>query len=287
MVRKLLAFVLIGAVLASPLVAKTQEPLAPIPALSDLVVDTTGVLSDTERSALSGRLRALKKEKGSEVAVLIVPTTKPEAIEQYSIRVVEKWQLGRQGVDDGVLLLVALQDRAVRIEVGRGLEGDIPDVMAHRLIDEQVVPRFRSGKISDGISAGVDGLERLVRGTELPPALNDSQDGGTLFLPILLFIWMAAVPLSALMGRAVGALVGGSIGLGIGLLVLPPVLALVLAVSAACLSFFARDLASSGLSSYGGSRGRYRGGWSGGGFGGGGSFGGGGGFSGGGASGRW
>jgi uncharacterized protein len=220
--------------------------------------------------------------------VLIVPTTKPEAIEQYSIRVVESWKLGRKGIDDGALLLVVLQDRAVRIEVGRGLEGDIPDVKAHRIIDEQIVPRFREGHISEGISAGVDSLERLVRGLELPPPARGrgSADGGV-FIPILIFAWVVAAPLSLIFGRAVGAILGGALGFAAGLLVFPVTVAAVLAVIAAVLSFFTRDLPSASTSSYRGGRRGWGGGLSGGGFGGGGSFGGGGGFSGGGASGRW
>ncbi len=276
------------AALSLPSSAQTPSTFAAIPALNDLVVDISGVLHEPERRALSAKLLALKRDKGSEVAVLIVPTTKPEAIEQYSIRVVESWKLGRKGIDDGALLLVVLQDRAVRIEVGRGLEGDIPDVKAHRIIDEQIVPRFREGHISEGISAGVDSLERLVRGLELPPPARGrgSADGGV-FIPILIFAWVVAAPLSLIFGRAVGAILGGALGFAAGLLVFPVTVAAVLAVIAAVLSFFTRDLPSASTSSYRGGRRGWGGGLSGGGFGGGGSFGGGGGFSGGGASGRW
>lgn len=274
--------------------SNAQDPrtFAAIPELQDLVVDTTGVLNDAERQRLSKKLVTLKRDKGSEVAVLIVPTTKPEAIEQYSIRVVERWKLGRKGIDDGALLLVALQDRAVRIEVGRGLEGDVPDVKAHRIIDEQILPRFREGHISEGISAGVDSLERLVRGLELPPPVSGgggagNGDDGAAFIPILIFAWAIAAPLSLIFGRAVGAVLGGLLGFAVGILVFPAVVATVLAFIVAALSFFARDLHSGGTGSYRGTRSGRGGGWSSGGFGGGGSFGGGGGFSGGGASGRW
>jgi uncharacterized protein len=268
--------------------AETPTTFAPIPPLNDLVVDSTGVLPEPTRRALLEKLSALRREKGSEVAVLIVPSTKPETIEQYSIRVVESWKLGRKGINDGALLLIALQDRAVRIEVGRGLEGDIPDVKAHRIIDEQIVPRFREGHISEGISAGVDSLERLVRGLDLPPParMNGGSDAGA-FIPILVFGWAIAAPLSMVFGRAIGALLGGVIGFAAGLLIFPAALATVLAVVVALLSFFSKDISAAGGSSYRGNRHGWGGTRSGGGFGGGGSFGGGGGFSGGGASGRW
>lgn len=288
--RDLLLAVVALASLTSVTTAQTPSTFVAIPALSDLVVDLTGVLHEPTRRDLSEGLLALKRDKGSEIAVLILPSTKPETIEQYSIRVVEKWQLGRKGIDDGALLLIALQDRAVRIEVGRGLEGDIPDVKAHRIIDEQIVPRFKEGHIPEGIAAGVDSLERLVRGMELPPParVNGGSDAGA-FIPILVFAWAIAAPLSTIFGRAVGALLGGALGFGAGLLVFPAAVAAVLAVIVGVLSFFSRDLSSAGGSSYRGSRRGWGGGWSGGsgGFGSGGSFGGGGGFSGGGASGRW
>ena len=125
-------------VLTTP-VQLTFGQATPVPSLTGAVVDQVGVLNPEVRENLERELWELKKQKGSEVAVLIVPSTKPEEIEQFSIRVVESWKLGRKGIDDGVLLLVAVNDRRVRIEVGRGLEGDIPDVKAHRIIDELIV----------------------------------------------------------------------------------------------------------------------------------------------------
>ncbi len=116
-----------------------------VPALGARVTDLTGTLPPDARDALEARLQALEQRKGAQVAVLILPSTQPETIEQFAIRVFDTWKLGRQGVDDGVLLLVAKDDRRVRIEVGRGLEGAIPDVAAHRIIDEYLTPRFRDG----------------------------------------------------------------------------------------------------------------------------------------------
>jgi len=116
------------------------QQLVPVPALSSPVTDLTGTLTPDQVAALDAKLRAFEQAKGSQIAVLIVATTEPEAIEQYALRVAEAWKLGRKGVDDGALLVVALQDRKVRIEVGYGLEGALPDAIANRIIDEDVVP---------------------------------------------------------------------------------------------------------------------------------------------------
>ena len=145
------------------------QSLVAVPPFTALVIDQTGTLSPAEQSALETRLTALQKRKGSQIAVLLVPTTSPEAIEQYSLRVVEDWKLGRKGVDDGVLVLVAKDDRAVRIEVGYGLEGAIPDSVARRVIDERITPRFRDGDFYGGVRDGVDQLIRLAEGEKLPP----------------------------------------------------------------------------------------------------------------------
>ncbi|NDC39059.1 MAG: YgcG family protein, partial [Proteobacteria bacterium] len=141
---------------------------APVPALSQPVTDLTSSLSSADRAALNQKLGAVSTQSGSQVAVLIVPTTQPEAIEQYSIRVVDAWKLGRKGIDDGVLLLVAKNDRTVRIEVGRGLEGAIPDAIAKRIISEIIIPQFRSGRFAAGIFDGVDAILALIRGEALP-----------------------------------------------------------------------------------------------------------------------
>jgi uncharacterized protein len=219
--------------------------------------------------------------------VLILPSTKPETIEQYSIRVVEKWKLGRHGVDDGALLLVALQDRSVRIEIGRGLEGEIPDLVAHRIIDEQILPRFRDGKIVAGVQAGIDCIERKIRGTELPPAVASGGADIGAVLPIFFFAYGLGVAFTALFGRGFGALLGGGFGFAVTLLVLPIAVAALVALVSALFVLFSPELTASRIGVGSGA-----GGWSGrgpSGFGsfGGGSFGGGGGFSGGGASGRW
>ena len=132
--------------------------LAPIPDLSARVTDLTGTFSQAQAAALEQKLSAFEKQKGSQIAVLMVPTTQPEDIAQYSIRVVEKWKLGREKIDDGVLVLVAKEDHKMRIEVGYGLEGAIPDLYAKRIISEQMAPKFKQGDFAGGINDGVDSL---------------------------------------------------------------------------------------------------------------------------------
>lgn len=139
-----------------------------VPPLAARVTDLTATLNSAQRAALENLLAAFEAEKGSQIAVLIVPTTRPEPIETYSIRVADVWKLGRQGVDDGLLILLAIRDRSVRIEVGRGLEGVIPDAVAKRIIEEVMLPYFRQGDFYGGLSAGLDRIMDLIRGEPLP-----------------------------------------------------------------------------------------------------------------------
>lgn len=256
-----------------------------VPRLEARVTDLTATLTQAERDALEQRLAAFEAEKGSQLAVLIVPTTRPETIEQYAIRVAEAWKLGRKGVDDGVLLLVAKDDRAVRIEVGYGLEGVIPDAVAKRIIAEVIVPRFRTGDFHGGLVAGMEALMTRISGEALPlPADRAPGHPGAGFLeqtlPLaMMFIFVAGGLLRSLLGPLLGASVAGGVAfLGSWLLLGSLVIALVIGLAA-----FAITLAGVGR------RPGYRAGGWGGGFGGrgGGFSGGGGGFGGGGASGRW
>lgn len=139
-----------------------------VPPLERRVTDLTGTLTAQEQAALEQKLAAFEERKGSQIAVLIVSTTGPEDIEQYGIRVAERWKLGRVGVDDGALLLVARDDRALRIEVGYGLEGVLPDVIANRIIEDIVVPRFRIGDFDAGVNEGIDAMITVVDGEPLP-----------------------------------------------------------------------------------------------------------------------
>jgi uncharacterized protein len=139
-----------------------------VPPLSGRVVDQTGTLSSDTIASLTQTLRGLELRKGSQIAVLIVPTTAPETIEQYSIRVAETWKIGRKKVDDGALLVVAKDDRKLRIEVGYGLEGALTDVTSKRIIDEIITPKFRNGDFSGGISDGVEKIIGVIDGEPLP-----------------------------------------------------------------------------------------------------------------------
>jgi uncharacterized protein len=146
----------------------SSDPVA-VPELAGRVIDRTGTLTQTEQNEIARTIRYFEERKGSQIAVLIVPTTQPETIEQFGIRVAEQWKLGRKGIDDGVILIVARNDHRLRIEVGRGLEGAIPDITAGRVIREVISPRFYAGDFYDGIADGVDRLIGLVDGEALPP----------------------------------------------------------------------------------------------------------------------
>lgn len=260
-----------------------QQPVA-VPALTARVIDQTGTLSSVDRAEIDRRLAALEERKGSQIAVLIVATTGPEAIEQYSIRVADAWELGREGVDDGALLLVAKDDREVRIEVGYGLEGAIPDATANRVIDQQVLPRFRADDYAGGIGAGVDGLIALVDGEPLPePPAADAADRQDLLPFIFIFAVLVGSVFRKVLGQlpgalATGAVVSGATWLLIGALGITLLMALVGFVIGLNSGGRGRGWASHGPGGFGrGGSGRSGGGFSGGG----------GGFGGGGASGRW
>lgn len=257
-----------------------------VPALTARVTDLTGTLSAEQQAALENKLAAFEAQKGSQIAVLLVPTTQPEAIEQYAIRVVDQWKLGRKGVDDGVLLLLAKDDRQARIEVGYGLEGVLPDVIAKRIIENLMIPQFRQGNYYAGIDAGVDSIINVIQGEPLPepPQQQHAATGNSSWegmLPLLLFGGLIAGGIlravfgSFLGGAATGGLIGAATWLfGGGLII-----ALVLGIIAFVLTM------SGGLGFLpigGGGFGRGSGGGFGGGF-----SGGGGGFGGGGASGGW
>ncbi|MBL8197892.1 MAG: TPM domain-containing protein [Chromatiales bacterium] len=275
-----------GLMLAVLAVQTAVAAVLPVPALSGRVVDTISLLSAPQQSALEAKLADLEARKGSQIVVLLVATTQPEAIEQYSLRVVEAWQPGRKGVDDGVLLIVARDDRAVRIEVGYGLEGAIPDATANRIIDEFILPRFRDGDFAGGIAAGGDRLIGLVDGEALPEPVRPRSvpDSFGNLLPIVLFV---SIVVGGVLRRVLGQLPGAAAtGLLVGGLSWLLAGALGLALLMAVIGFVL-SLAPAGRAGRWASH--SRGGFGGGSFGGrGGGFGGGGGgFGGGGASGRW
>jgi uncharacterized protein len=270
------------------LAAGAQVALPPVAR----VTDQTGTLRAEQKAGLERMLQAFEARKGSQIAVLMVPTSGGEPIEQYALRVAEQWKLGRKGVDDGALLAIAKNDRALRIEVGYGLEGALNDATAKRIIAEVITPRFREGDFFGGISAGVDRMIKVIDGEPLPapargaPAV--SSDGVFQVLPVLLIAALVVGGvLRALLGRALGSVAtGGAVGF------LAWVLAgtLFIGMAAGLLAFFFTLVGGFGAGRrYGGFPGGiYGGGMSrGGGWGGGGFGGGGGGFGGGGASGRW
>lgn len=256
------------------------------------VTDLTGTLSRNQIAGLQARLTQFEKEKGSQIAVLIVPTTKPETIEQYALRVAESWKLGRKGVDDGALLLVAKNDRELRIEVGYGLEGPLPDAIAKRIISEVIVPRFREGDFYGGIEAGLSRMIAVIEGEPLPPPKRIErarQSSGDLIelLPIaFILIVVVGGVLRAIFGRLVAA---GLVGAGTGLLAWIMIASGFIALTVGLIAFVftLMGAGSRRLYRHGGwtSGGWPSGGWSGGTSGG--WSGGGGGFGGGGASGRW
>ncbi|HVS27575.1 MAG TPA: YgcG family protein [Burkholderiales bacterium] len=254
-----------------------------IPPLQARVTDLTHTLSGGEIRQLEEKLAAFEAKKGSQIAVLVVPTTQPEAIEQYAIRVAEAWKLGRKGIDDGALLLVAKQDRTLRIEVGYGLEGALNDATAKRIVSEIIVPYFKRGDFYGGINAGISRMVAVIEGEPLPQPKRSSSSSGFGNIESLLFIGFVLViavggMLRALFGRFAAAT---SIGTVVGFLAWLIIAPLVVAIIIGIIGFVFTLL--------GGSRGWYGGpgGYSGGGFGGGGFSGGGGGFGGGGASGSW
>ncbi len=270
---------------------KNTQAEQPIPEFNGWVVDLTNTLTSTQKQLLEQQLKQFAETKGSQLAVLIVPTTTPESIEQYSIRVVEKWQLGRKGIDDGVLLLIAKNDRKLRIEVGYGLEGVIPDAVAKRVISEIISPYFKVGDFYGGIVAGVQQLIRLIEGEPLPAPeyQNDYREPGVQdLLFFLVFILFFAPAFRSLFGRLIGSGVAGGIA---GLLTWSVTATLVVSILAgAAIFILALMFTSGGRSNFPGGRGGYYGGGFGGGWSGGGGFGGGGGggsFGGGGASGGW
>jgi uncharacterized protein len=260
-----------------------------IPALTARVTDETATLTAEQRASLEQTLQDFEAKKGSQISVLIVPTTRPETIEQYSMRVVEQWKLGRKHVDDGALLIVAKNDRALRIEVGYGIEGALNDATSNRIINEMIVPRFRQGDFYAGVMAGVDSIMNVINGEPLPPpdkiADRESRKVGG-YLPLLFVLTMVAGGvLRSVLGRLAGSVVtGGAVAVVAWLL--SGTLFIAIVAGAIALAF---TLLGSGLGAYVG--GRAIGGPERGGFGSGSSRttfgGGGGGFGGGGASGRW
>jgi uncharacterized protein len=276
-------------VLLALLLCGTAQAEVVVPVLSQRVTDQTGTLDAGQRQLLENKLAAFESRKGSQIAVLMLPTTQPEDVAQFGIRVVDAWKLGRKGVDDGVLLLIAKDDHKLRIEVGYGLEGALNDATSKRIVSETISPLFKRGEYYAGIDAGLDAIVKVIDGEALPPA-SPSRPGGSasdlkntfeiaffifFFGNIILRQWLGLLPS--------GLVVGGVIGM----LVWFAALSLFWAGLATLVAFLLSLLFGAGRGG-GSSFPTGWGGGSGGGWGGGGGFsGGGGGFGGGGASGGW
>ena len=275
------------------------QDLAPVPRLAARVNDTSGTLAADQRSRLEEKLAAFERAKGAQIAILIVATVKPETVEQYALRVVESWRLGRRGVDDGALLLIAKEDRKLRIEVGYGLEGVLNDATAKRIISETISPRFKQGDFYGGIDAGVDAMISIVAGEALPaptPAAAEQPMGASDDdrMAIVLF---AGVVLVFVVGRFLRAIFGrlfaaGIVGTVAGVIASVLISSLIVGIMAGVVAFVAALVAGQARGGRRGGGGRSSGGITWGGGGGSGGFsdsfsGGGGSFGGGGASGDW
>ncbi len=261
----------------------------PVPPLTGHVTDQTTSFTAEQKATLEQTLQTFEARKGSQLAVLIVATTAPEAIEQYAVRVAERWKLGRKKVDDGAILVVAKNDRAVRIEVGYGLEGALNDAISKRIVSESITPRFTQGDFYGGVTAGIDQIIRVVDGESLPQRSEKPNDGVTSIQQLIPVIFILALVmggvLRSLFGRFPGALATGGVVAVVAWLFAGAIsIALVSGLMALVFTLLSGGLGGHGF------RGHRGGGYGTGGFGGrggGGFSGGGGGFGGGGATGRW
>jgi uncharacterized protein len=266
---------------ALSLFACAADGFVPVPRLEARVTDLTSTLTRDQQAQLENQLAGLERDKGAQIAVLLLLTTQPESIEQFGIRLAEAWKIGRKGADDGVIVIVAKNDRAVRIEVGYGLEGAIPDAVAKRIIEERITPRFREGDFFGGLQSATAALGKIIGGEALPARaerVSNVAMGSDLQIFLLFFLTIVARWARALFGL-LGALGAAGIAGGLAWLIFGSWLAAAIAALAVFVMSFARGGGGSGWHTGGG-------GFSGGG-GGGGFSGGGGGFGGGGASGRW
>jgi uncharacterized protein len=217
-----------------------------VPQLTGRVVDQTGTLSSGDIASLNQKLRDFENRKGSQVAVLIVPTTQPETIEQFSIRVAEAWKIGRKKIDDGAILVIAKNDRHLRIEVGYGLEGALTDVTSRRIIDEVITPKFRTGDFAGGIADGADRIIRVIDGEPLPAPARSTSYSSDLsdFGPVVPFALFASLfvggILRTMFGRLLGSVATGGVLAAIAWFLAGSVgLALVVGLIASVLAFIA------------------------------------------------
>lgn len=277
----LLAFTLFWSFIAGAQIA--------VPPLTGRVIDQTATLTTEQKASLEQTLQAFETRKGSQLAVLIIPSSAPETIEQYALRVAEQWKLGRKKTDDGAILVVAKTDRALRIEVGYGLEGALNDATSKRIISEIITPRFKQGDFSGGITAGVEQIIRVIDGEPLPPAKEQSAAGIAdiqQYVPVIFILALVIGGiLRSMLGRFPGALVTGA-GVAVVAWLFAGALSVALGAGVIALLFTLLTGGMGGMGRMGGYGigGHYGGSGRGGSSG---FSGGGGGFGGGGASGRW
>ena len=266
-----------------------RADVLPVPSLDARVIDRTGTLDEAQRRTLEARLAALEGQRGTQVVVLMVPTTAPEDIAAFAQRVADQWKIGRRTIGDGVLVVVAKDDRRMRIEVAKALEGAITDLAARRILDDTMRPAFREGDYAGGLRAAVDQLEARIRGEALPePETTPAttwDDGAGLLENLGVFLFVAvpivATVLRGLFGRKLAALVTAGVAGGVAWwLTTSLLIGLVVAVIATVVAA-TMGVAQAARRIGRGRDGGWGGGWSGGGLGGGGDFGGGG------ASGSW
>ncbi|MDH5263253.1 MAG: TPM domain-containing protein, partial [Betaproteobacteria bacterium] len=225
------------------LAADATDPI-PVPKLTGRVVDLTGTLARQERDAVEAKLRAFEQSKGSQVVVLLVPSIGPETIEEFATRVTDEWKLGRAGVDDGVLFVIAKQERRMRIQTGRGVQGVLTDAVSKRIVADRVSPRFRAGDFAGGIDDGVDAILKAIEGEALPaPARQTSRGQAGSTASIENFFWLAFVVVPVV-GMVLRSLVGRFLGAGLtagvtGLAAWFIFASLVLGVIAAVITFVA------------------------------------------------
>ena len=183
-----------------------------LPVLKQRVTDLTGTLTSEQRQSLEAASAAIEQAKGSQVVVLMLPTTQPETIEQFAIRLADAWRIGRKGVNDGVILIVAKQDRKTRIEVAYGLEGAIPDAVAKRIITEIMTPRFAQGDFAGGLTEAVAALGKIIGGEQLPPPETTTDTSSSdLMLPLVIVVLFGSV-LRSMLGLLGSLLVAGVAG---------------------------------------------------------------------------
>ena len=289
------------------LAAWAQGGVQPVPPLIAHVMDGTGTLTAPQKAALEAKLTAFEQSRGAQVVMLMVPTTQPEDIAAYAQRIGDSWKIGRKGIGDGLLLVVAKNDRTVRIETTKALEGAIPDLAASQIIETAITPRFKQGDFAGGLDAAADQIMARITGENLPApqqgsAARRSSNGGFDWTTLAVFLFFA-VPiggriLSSVLGRKLGSVAtGGAVGVLAWLFTSSLIVGGIAALAGMVFALISG--VGGGMGGMGGRSSGYGGGFGGGGFGGGGfgggggrggggfSSGGGGNFGGGGASGGW